>query len=173
MAQAEDIDAARRRQADFEARPVERPVFTASPFAALGTAGEPAAALGFSASDGAGLLCSRTELLKVSLTGAPLDALALEPLVTADLHLPTHAHLHSVRWRQNDAAAISDDGGVVAGAVTPRDGLRWRSTPPPAPSSPSTRTDGCCCGRPATASSATRRRCSPKKRRSTHYLCSA
>ena len=96
VAQAEAIDAARRRQADFEARLVARPVFTASPFAALGTAGEQHTALGFSSSEGAGLLCSRTELLKLSLGDANLDALELEPLVTAHLQLPTHAPLHSV-----------------------------------------------------------------------------
>lgn len=93
---AQDIEAARARQREFEQRPLQRPVFTATLFSSLSTAGDADSTLSFSAQDGACVLCSGTELLKLALGSTPLPSLRLDPVVTADIKLPTSAPLHSV-----------------------------------------------------------------------------
>ena len=98
--QGEAILAARARQAEFELRPLQKPVCTASLFGTGPIAGDGHSRLHFIEQDGLGLLTSRAELLKLSMHSAPLPQLGLHPLVQQSqrqaAELPSTARLHSV-----------------------------------------------------------------------------
>ena len=96
--EGEAMLAARRRQREWEQRPLSKPVFLASLFVSLPTRSDSASSLAF-VPEGGGtcVVCGTQELPVLQLGGTSLEALRLAPLVkTAPAKLPTMAPLQSV-----------------------------------------------------------------------------
>ena len=96
--EGEAMLAARRRQREWEQRPLSKPVFSASLFVSLPTRSDSASSLAF-VPEGGGtcVVCGTQELPVLQLGATSLDALRLAPLVkTAPAKLPTTAPLQSV-----------------------------------------------------------------------------
>lgn len=96
----EGMIAARKRQAEFERRPLQKPVCVASLFGTGGVSGDAHSVLSVVEQDGICLVSSRNELQQLSLHTAPLPQLGLAPLVRQSeqqaAELPSTAALHSV-----------------------------------------------------------------------------
>ena len=96
--EGEAMLAARRRQREWEQRPLSKPVFSASLFVSLPTRSDSASSLAF-VPEGGGtcVVCGTQELPVLQLGATSLEALRLAPLVkTAPAKLPTTAPLQSV-----------------------------------------------------------------------------
>ena len=92
--------AARSRQAAFETRELQKPVCVGSLFGTSGVSGDAHSTVSVIEQDGLAVVCSRSELLQLSMHTAPLPELGLSPLVrqTAQqaAELPSTAKLHSL-----------------------------------------------------------------------------
>ena len=95
--------AARKRQTEYEARPLQKPVCVASLFGTGVLSGDAHSTVAVVEQDGIVLLSSRSELMQLSLHQAPLPQLGLAPLVKQTeqqaAELPSTARLHSVTVR--------------------------------------------------------------------------
>lgn len=96
----EDMLVARRRQATFESRPLQKAVCVASLVASGGVSGDAHSSVSVMEQDGLSLVASRSELLMLSMHATPLPQLCLDPIVRQTeaqaASLPSTAPIHSV-----------------------------------------------------------------------------